>query len=90
MGKIDKLNKDINKIKTRIHAIEEEMNEAKQDLADKIITKAEFTKFKQKHQMKVRDLHSAIGKKEKARVHFEKKIREKEEKKQKKREERDG
>ncbi len=81
MGKVEKLNRDIEKLEAKIYLIEGELDSAKQDLSDKLITKAEFTTLKQKNQTKVRGLRTSIGKKEKARVILEKKIREKAEKK---------
>ncbi|MCK4614680.1 MAG: hypothetical protein KAU14_07745 [Thermoplasmata archaeon] len=87
MGKIEKLNKGIGKLEDRIVMLEEELENAKQDLSDKIITKAEYTTLKQRHHLGIRDLRTAIGRKEKARLMIEKKLREKAEKKRKKAEE---
>ena len=84
MGKIEKLNKGIGKLEDRIVMLEEELENAKQDLSDKIITKAEYTTLKQRHHLGIRDLRTAIGRKEKARLMIEKKLREKAEKKRKK------
>ena len=81
MGKIEKLNKDIEKLEAKIYLMEEEVEESKKDLSNKAITKAEFTTMKQKNQTKVRGLRTSIGKKEKARMLLEKKMREKAEKK---------
>jgi hypothetical protein len=81
MGKIEKLNRDIQKLEDKIRLIEDDLDSAKQDQSDKLITKAEYTTIKQKHQLKVRDIRTAIGRKEKARMLHEKKIREKEQKK---------
>lgn len=81
MGKIEKLNKDIQKLEAKIYLMEEEIDESKKDLSNKSITKAEFTTMKQKNQTKIRGLRTSIGKKEKARMLLEKKMREKTEKK---------
>lgn len=85
MGKVEKLNRDIGKLENKIMLIEDELDRAKQDLNDKLITKAEFTTIKQKQQLRIRDLKTSIGRKEKARVLQEKKLREKAEKKAAKR-----
>lgn len=84
MGKIEKLNKDIQKLEAKIYLMEEEIDESKKDLSNKSITKAEFTTKKQKNQTKIRGLRTSIGKKEKARMLLEKKMREKTERKDEK------
>jgi len=84
MGKIEKLNRDIQKLEDKITLLEYEIDEAKGRLGDKIITKADFTTLKHKNQLKIRDFRTAIRRKEKARLHHEKKIKEKAEKKRKK------
>ena len=82
MGKVEKLNRDISRLENKIEFIEDDLENARQDLTDKIITKAEFTTLKQKHQLRIRDLRTAIARKEKARLLQEKKLREKAEKKE--------
>jgi hypothetical protein len=81
MGKIEKLNKGIEKLEAKIYLMEEGLEESRKDLSSKAITKAEFTTLKLKNQTKIRGLRTSIGKKEKARMLFEKKYREKAEKK---------
>jgi hypothetical protein len=85
MGKVEKLNKDIDKLEAKIYLIHEEIDAAKKEFNDKLITRAEYTTLKMKNQTKVRGFRTAIGKKEKARMLLEKKYREKAEKKEKKR-----
>jgi len=80
MGKVEKLNKDIQRLENRILLIEGDMDKAKQNLRDKVITKAEFTTLKQKHTQRTRDIKTSIARKEKARLIQEKKLREKAEK----------
>ena len=81
MGKVEKLNRDIEKLGARIFLIQEEIDHGKQDLGEKLINKAQYTTLKMKNLTKIKGLRTAIGKKEKARMLFEKKIREKEEQK---------
>ena len=84
MGKVEKLNRDIEKLEAKIFLVQEEIDHGKQDLGKKLINKAQYTTLKQKNLTKIKGLRTAIGKKEKARMLFEKKNREKEEKKEEK------
>lgn len=89
MGKVEKLNKDIQKLEAKIYLIEEEIDHGKAELNQKNISKAQYTTLKQKNQIKIKGLRTSIGKKEKARMLFEKKVREKEENKAEKQRKKD-
>ena len=80
MGKVDSLNRDIRKLEEKITVLEGDLRLAGEDLANKAITRAQYTAIKQKNQIRIKGLRTSIGKKEKARMLFEKKIKEKEEK----------
>ena len=88
MGKVDRLNRDIRKLQEKISHIEENLKLAGDDLANKAITRAQYTAIKQKDQTRIKGLKTSIGKKEKARMLFEKKTKEKKEKQSEKERER--
>ncbi len=89
MGAVEKLNKTIEKYQLRIENLEREIEEAREELSEKLITKADFKLTKDKHQRMIRDIRTAITRKEKARYIIENKIRDNDEKKRKKREEKE-
>jgi len=80
MGKIDKLTKDIEKLKEEIQGHEDKIQEARQMLNDGKIGKDQWTRARLKYQEKIRNVRAAIHRKEKARLHFEKEEKEKREK----------
>ena len=83
MGKIDKLNKDIEKLKKEIEGFEDKIDEARKMLKVGRIDKDQWTRARLKYQEKIRVNRSTINRKEKVRLHFEKKEKEKKEKEKK-------
>ncbi len=75
--KIRKLNSQIEKARMKREAVEEEMEKAKNEVREKLITKAEFTELKQNLQQNIRDINGVIRRKEKARLTRENVLREK-------------
>lgn len=84
MGKIEKLTKDIEKLKLDISKYEEKLGEAREFHKKGRIDKDGWSKARHKYQEKIRTAQIAIRRKEKARLHFEKEEKEKKEEKAKK------
>lgn len=80
MGKIEKLTKDIDKIKAEIEKHEEKIHQAKEMHKSGRIDKDQLSRAKHKYQGKIRECRSTIHRKEKARLQFEKDEKEKREK----------
>jgi len=75
--KIKKLNAQIDKLNKKIESVEGDLEEAKEEMREKGITKAEFTEVKQGLHQKIQDIYGTIRRKEKARLNREKMLREK-------------
>ncbi|MBN1390125.1 MAG: hypothetical protein JXA22_05730 [Candidatus Thermoplasmatota archaeon] len=84
MGKIEKLTKDIDKLKLDIVKCEEKLQEAREYHKKGKIDKDGWSKARLRYQEKIRTTQIAIRRKEKARLHFEKEEKEKREEKSKK------
>ncbi len=76
MGKIERLNKDIEKYRTEIEKYEGKLVEAKELHKSGGIDKDKLFSIRHKYQEKIRASQIAIRRKEKARLLFEKKIKE--------------
>ena len=83
-SKIDKLTREIEKKKASIEGYEGKLHEAREMHKSGRIDKVQLSKAKAKYQQKIREARSVIHRKEKARLHFEKDLKEKREKKEKK------
>lgn len=84
MGKIEKLTKDIEKMKRDIGNYEDKLQEAREYHKKGRIDKDGWSKARHKYQEKIRMVQIGIRRKEKARLHYEKDEKEKREKKEKK------
>lgn len=84
MGRIEKLTKDIDKLKVEIVGYEDKIKEARQMLKDGKLGKDQWTRARLKYQEKIRVVRATIHRKEKARLHFEKEEKEKREKEKEK------
>lgn len=84
MGKIEKLGKDIDKLKRNIEKYEDKIQEAREYHKKGRIDKDGWAKARHKYQEKIRIAQVGIRRKEKARLVFEKEEKEKREKKEKK------
>jgi len=84
MGKIEKLTRSIDKKKVEIEGYESKISEARQLLKDGRIDKDQWTRARHKYQEKIRAVRATINRKEKARLKFEKEIKEKKEDQEKK------
>jgi hypothetical protein len=84
MGKIDKLTKDIDKLKMEIQKHEDKLQEARDLHKAGRIDKDQWSKARHKYQEKIRVAQISIRRKEKARLTFEKEEKEKREKDSKK------
>ncbi len=80
MGKIEKLTREIEKKKAVIERYEATIREAREMHKAGGLDKLQLAKAKAKYQEKIREARSVIHRKEKARLQFEKDIREKREK----------
>jgi hypothetical protein len=80
MGKIEKLTKDIEKLKAEIEKHEDKIHQAKEMEKTGRIDKDQLSRAKHKYQTKIRECRATIHRKEKARLHFEKEEKEKREK----------
>jgi hypothetical protein len=84
MGKIEKLTKDIEKYRVDIEKFEGKLVEARELHKTGGIDKDKLFSIRHKYQEKIRAAQIAIRRKEKARLHFEKDLKEKLEKEKKK------
>ncbi len=84
MGKIEKLGKDIEKLRRDIEGYEDKIQEAREYHKKGRIDKDGWAKARHKYQEKVRVAQVGIRRKEKARLIFEKAEKEKRETKEKK------
>ena len=84
MGKIDKLSKDIEKLKQEIIKHEDKLQKARDLHKSGRIDKDQWTKARHKYQEKIRVAQISIRRKEKARLTFEKQDKERKEKASKK------
>jgi hypothetical protein len=84
VGKIEKLGKDIDKLKHDIEKYEDKIQEAREYHKKGRIDKDGWAKARHKYQEKIRIAQVGIRRKEKARLVFEKQEKEKREKKEKK------
>ena len=89
MGKIDRLNKQMEALERKIEMEEIKIEDARERCEQKQITKAQFTQIKMHCSERARAFRGAITRKEKARMMFERKRKEKEEKRREKVEKRD-
>jgi hypothetical protein len=80
MGKIDKLTKDIEKLKLDILKHEEKLQQARELHKAGRIDKVKWAKARHKYQEKIRVAQVTIRRKEKARLTFEKQEKERKEK----------
>ena len=78
MGKIESLTKEINKLHMNIEELDDKIELAKDKVADGELSKGDFYKIKQDIQMKDRDIRAGIHRKEKARLFYERKQKDKE------------
>lgn len=76
MGKIERLNKDIEKYRIEIENYEGKLVEAKELHKSGGIDKDKLFSIRHKYQEKIRASQIAIRRKEKARLQFEKQIKE--------------
>ncbi|HHD15906.1 MAG TPA: hypothetical protein ENK47_04285 [Euryarchaeota archaeon] len=79
MGKIEKLTKGIEKLKTDIENYEEKIHEARELHKSGRLDKDKWAKARHKYQEKIRIAQVAIRRKEKARLLFEKEEKKKRE-----------
>ncbi len=84
MGKIEKLTKDIENYKLEIEKYEGKLVEAKELHKSGGIEKDKLFSIRHKYQEKIRATQIAIRRKEKARLHYEKDLKEKLEKEKEK------
>jgi hypothetical protein len=84
MGKIEKLTKDIEKYKADIAKYESKLVDARELHKAGRIDKDKLFSIRHKYQEKIRGVQIAIRRKEKARLHFEKDLKEKLEKEKEK------
>ena len=82
MGKIEKLTKDIDKLKKHIEKYEEKLRTARDLHKQGRFDKDKWAKIRHDFQEKIRTTQVIIRRKEKARLTFEKQEKEKREKKE--------
>jgi hypothetical protein len=84
MGKIEKLNKDIEKYRLDIEGYESKLVEARELHKSGRLDKDNLFTIRHKYQERIRSAQIAIRRKEKARLHYEKDLKEKLEKEKEK------